>query len=164
MPNCVPEVSFTSSEIVEFVLIKPNQGDTDVALNATYSYLKRDKDEYFLNMVISGLKIVYDPRRTLNSDGHAFETLPIGTEVRLDGTAARDIPVGLDRAFRTSMVYFRGETAGHKVWLSEVDFSLLNDLVEKTANSETRDALVALGFLTPDTFEKVSMDKWRCPQ
>ena len=129
--NCVPEVSLTSSEAVAFLLVRPNEGDPDLAKYSIYSKLKRGDDEYFLEMFIPKRTTVNDRRETLSLRGHASEALPIGTELQLDGTAARTTPIGLDRAFDiTSVDYLRGEVDGYKVWLATVYLPSLGDLAK----------------------------------
>ena len=155
--NCVPEVSFSSTDEHEFAIIKPGTARGEANLRK-YSELPINKGEYYF--YISSPDIV-GTEQTIESLGLEFVKLPEGTELKLEGTVKRHIPLGLQRTFTSSIIYIKGKVNSDTVWVTSGNLTALAD---GKAPTDARQKLVALGLVDSETYQYVGDRKWKCPK
>ena len=158
MKNCVPQVSFISTQDYPFGLIHLPRS-TDQRDSPSWSHQKIGKDESFL--VIEAPDIT-GMRRLVEDGGNTYELLPVGTELTLTGTVARIIPMGMNRIFNPSHVSLKGKVGGYTVWISYS--SIIHHLGRKDSTPETKEKLIALGMLEPNSYKFINDRKWSCPK
>ena len=101
-------------------------------------------------------------RRLVEDGGNTYELLPVGTELTLTGTVARIIPMGMNRIFNPSHVSLKGKVGGYTVWISYS--SIIHHLGRKDSTPETKEKLIALGMLEPNSYKFINDRKWSCPK
>ena len=155
--NCVPEMTFSSTAAHEFAIIKPSTAQGKANLKK-WSALPVRKGEY--HFYISSPYIV-GVERKVEDLGLEFVKLPEGTELKLEGTVKRHVPLGLQRTFSPSIVYLKGKVGSDTVWVVSSDLTALAD---GKAPTDANQQLVALGLVNSDNYLYVGDEKWRCPK
>ena len=155
--NCVPEVSFSSTDAYEFAIIKPGTAQGEANLK-NYSELPVDKGEYHLYISSSN---VINIESTVKNYGLELVRLPTGTELRLEGTVKRTIPLGLQRTFSSSLVHLKGKVGGDTVWVTAAG---LASMTRSNPSIDVLQKLVALGLVDPKTYLSVGSRAWQCPK
>ena len=155
--NCVPETSFVSTDAYEFFIIKPDTAQGGANLRK-YSELPVGKDEY--HFYISSSNVI-NIESTVKNYGLELVRLPEGTELKLEGTVKRTIPLGLQRAFSPSGEYLKGKVGDDTVWVNTAG---LTSMTRDNPSTDVLQKLVALGLVDPKTYLSVGSRPWKCPK
>ena len=133
--NCVPEVTLVSTEATPTIEI--------IQASSGWSSFEIERDEYYVYVNLFG-------ESSSSPDGIRFTSLPIGTEVNLDGYVAAYRIVAVD-----NLLYFRGDINGETVWMTHRD-------AQNLADPANEDSLKKLGLID-ETGKEVVFYNWECP-
>ena len=133
--NCVPEVTLVSTEDTPTIKIIP--------ASSGYDTFETDLSDYHVC-------ILSNDGCGASSDRTDFISLPVGTEVDLDGYVAAYRKVAVD-----NLLYFRGDINDETVWMTHRDAQNLADPANEAS-------LKKLGLID-ETGKEVVFYNWECP-
>ena len=153
----MPQLEFSSTENIEFAIIRLRGQEKGGNPNRQWSDQKIAEGEYFF--VINPFS-VSGMRDLVEGAGAIYDALPENTQVVLDGNVEWMIPLGPARAFNTTLVSLRGVVNGETVWIA---YESLSELYYEGSSLETRNKLEELGMYDSEG-NYISSEQWHCPR
>ena len=150
-------MTFSSTDTHEFAIIKPSaaQGGAGLEAWSDFPFGEGEYDLYISAPYLSGVE------NLVEDAGLEFVKLPKGTELKLEGTVKRHIPVGLQSAFVSTSVNLKAKVGADTVWVGSGNLAVMAD---DEAPNDARQKLIALSLVDSKDYLYVGDKKWKCPK
>ena len=155
-PNCIPELTLTSTEAAVIYLFPYFEKSSDYT-NSYYSDLPLKNGEYDI-CVEDEFGGVYGCRVFVQSlDNRVL----VGTKLKLDGYMKAHRPMAFENAYASYERYFRGSVDGKTVWIPDSSLSRFHS--PDLSLTENKAILLNMGY-TQDENGYLELPRWwRCP-